>query len=231
MAVFVISDPHLSFGVDKPMDVFTGWENYEDRFANNWRAVVSGDDSVIIPGDISWAMSAQEAVPDLLFLDDLPGKKYILKGNHDLWWPTSKKLNSLFNDNNITSIRYIYRNAYLVEGRAICGTRSWFYDSNEPKEKVFLRELMRLEASLQSGTELNAEEIIAFLHYPPIFSGMIVDEVITLLKKYSVKRCFYGHIHGKNIFSAFNGEYEGIKFKLVSADALSFIPLKLDLGK
>lgn len=228
MAIFVISDPHLSFGVDKPMDVFSGWENYEERLKKNWNSMVAETDSVIIPGDISWALDPSEAVPDLLFLHKLNGIKYILKGNHDLWWPTSSKLNSILEENQLSTIRFIYRNAYLVERFAVCGTRSWFYDSNEPKEKVFTRELMRLETSLKAACEMEADEVIAFLHYPPIFSGMIVDEVVSLLKQYGVKRCYYGHVHGKNIYSAFNGVYEDIYFRLVSADSLSFIPLRID---
>ena len=211
------------------MDVFNGWEHYEDRLSVNWKNTVTDNDSVIIPGDISWALNLEEVVPDLLFLDELPGTKYILKGNHDLWWPTSLKLSNLLEDNGLSSIKFIFRNAYQVESFAICGTRSWFYDSNEPKEKVFTRELLRLESSLKEAAELHADEIIAFLHYPPIFSGMIVDEVISLLKQFDVKRCYYGHVHGKNIYSAFNGVYEGIRFKLVSADSLSFMPLKIDV--
>ena len=225
MAIYAISDPHLSFGVDKPMNIFNGWENYERRLSDNWKNVITDKDSVIIPGDISWAMNMQEVFPDLLFLHELPGTKYLLKGNHDLWWPTSSKLSAFLEESDLNSIRFIFRNAYKVEDVALCGTRSWFYDSNEPEEKVFTRELMRLEASLLAACDLNPSEIIVFLHYPPIFSGMIVDEVVSLLKQYDVKRCYYGHVHGKNIYSAFNGEYEGIHFRLVSADSLSFIPL------
>ena len=227
MAIYVISDPHLSFGANKPMNIFSGWENYEKRLADNWTKSVSEADSVIIPGDISWAMNTEEVLPDLQFLNGLPGQKILLKGNHDLWWPISGKFTKLLADSRLDTIRFIFRNAFLVENIAVCGTRSWFYDSNEPKEKVFVRELMRLESSLIAADSLDSEEIVAFLHYPPIFSGMIVEEVIELLKKYDVRRCYYGHIHGKNIYSAFNGDYEGIKFKLVSADALLFNPIEI----
>lgn len=227
MAIYVISDPHLSFGVDKPMNIFSGWENYENRLSDNWYNLVSATDTVVIPGDISWAMNIEEALPDLRFINELPGNKILLKGNHDLWWPTSNKLSAFLKDNDLNTIKFIFRNAYLIENIAVCGTRSWFYDSSEPKEKVFTRELMRLETSIAAASEYNPEEIVAFLHYPPIFSGMIVDEVVEILKRFNVKRCYYGHIHGKNIFNAFNGDYEGIKFKLVSADALSFKPIKI----
>ncbi len=228
MALFVISDPHLSFGVDKPMNIFEGWGNYEKRLAENWTGSVGPSDSVVIPGDISWGLDINETLPDLRFIDELPGTKYILKGNHDLWWPTMKKLTAFLEENGISSIIPVFRNAYETEGVAVCGTRSWFYDSSEPKEKVFSREMMRLEASLQEAQKLGTREIIAFLHYPPVFHGMVVQEAVDLLKKYGVRRCYYGHVHGKNINYAFNGVYEDIRFRLVSADALSFRPLMID---
>lgn len=229
MSLFVIADPHLSFGSNKPMNIFSGWENFEKRFHDNWINTVSENDTVVIPGDISWAMSIQDALPDLQFIHDLPGKKFILKGNHDLWWPTMNKLTTFLDDNSLTSIVPIFRNAYKVDDVAICGTRSWFFDSNEPKEKVFSREMMRLETSLQCAEKLMPKEIIAFLHYPPIYSNAIVEETVELLCKYGVRRCYYGHIHGKNINYAFNGVYEGVKFKLVSADSLSFIPYRIEI--
>ena len=228
MALFVISDPHLSFGVDKPMNIFEGWGNYEKRLAENWTGSVGPSDSVVIPGDISWGLDINETLPDLRFIDELPGTKYILKGNHDLWWPTMKKLTTFLEENGISSIIPVFRNAYEAEGVAVCGTRSWFYDSSEPKEKVFSREMMRLETSLQEAQKLGTREIIAFLHYPPVFHGMVVQEAVDLLKKYGVRRCYYGHVHGKNINYAFNGVYEDIRFRLVSADALSFRPLMID---
>ncbi len=228
MALFVISDPHLSFGVDKPMNIFEGWGNYEKRLAENWTGSVGPSDSVVIPGDISWGLDINETLPDLRFIDELPGTKYILKGNHDLWWPTMKKLTAFLEENGISSIIPVFRNAYETEGVAVCGTRSWFYDSSETKEKVFSREMMRLEASLQEAQKLGTREIIAFLHYPPVFHGMVVQEAVDLLKKYGVRRCYYGHVHGKNINYAFNGVYEDIRFRLVSADALSFRPLMID---
>ena len=231
MALFVLADTHLSFGTDKPMNIFSGWENYEKRLEENWKRTVGPDDSVVIPGDISWGLSPEQALPDLRFLDELPGTKYIIKGNHDLWWPTMRKLKALLEANSLYSVIPIFRNAYEAEGVALCGTRSWFYDDEDPQEKVFSREMMRLEASLQCAASLNASEIIAFLHYPPIFYGMIVQETVDILKKYGVRRCYYGHVHGKNIHHAFNGVYEDIHFRLVSADALSFIPLKIETDK
>ena len=228
MSLFVIADPHLSLGVDKPMNIFEGWVDYEKRLADNWKKSVGPLDSVVIPGDISWGIDTAEALPDLQFLNSLPGTKYILKGNHDLWWPTMKKLTAFLEDNSLDTIVPVFRNAYAAEGVALCGTRSWFYDSNEPDEKVFSREMMRLETSLQEAASLGMPEIIAFLHYPPVFSGMVVEEAVDLLRKYGVRRCFYGHIHGKNIHSAFNGVYEDIHFRLVSADALSFVPYRIE---
>lgn len=228
MSLFVISDPHLSFGVDKPMNIFEGWGDYEKRLADNWEKSVGPSDSVVIPGDISWGLDIKETLSDLKFLNELPGTKYILKGNHDLWWPTMRKLTAFLEENSLDTIVPVFRSAYAAEGVAICGTRSWFYDSSEPKEKVFAREMMRLETSLQEAAKLEMPEIIAFLHYPPVFHDMIVQEAVDLLKKYGVRRCYYGHVHGKNINYAFNGVYEDIHFRLVSADALSFMPYRID---
>ena len=227
MSLYVFSDPHLSLGTDKPMGVFSGWDDYENRIRKSWTRLVGPEDSVMIPGDISWAMKIEEALPDLKFLDSLPGHKYMFKGNHDFWYPTKSKLNAFLEQEKITTITTLYHEAVLVEGKALCGTRSWFYDEDNPDEKVFKRELMRLEMALKDAASKEADEIICFLHYPPIYKGRRIDGVIELLQKYGVRRCYYGHIHGDSIQYAFNGEYGGIQFRLVSADALGFAPLKI----
>ena len=158
MAIFTIGDPHLSLAANKAMDVFPGWQNYVARLEENWKRLVGDADTVVIPGDISWGMDLSEALPDLQFLDRLPGKKILLKGNHDYWWPTRAKLDAFFEAEEIRTIRALFHDAIPVEGRAVCGTRSWFYEQN-PDEKVFRRELLRLEMSLEAARQLQQEEI------------------------------------------------------------------------
>ena len=227
MSIFAIADVHLSLGVKKPMDIFHGWQDYEKRLEENWRLLVRDEDTVVLPGDISWGMTMQQSLPDLQFLDRLPGQKIILKGNHDYWWPTRAKMDAFFEQNGISTVRALFHDALLVEGKALCGTRSWFYEQDEPDEKVFLRELGRLRMSLEEAKKLQAEEIIAFLHYPPLYQNFRCEEILALLKEYGVARCFYGHIHGPSIQYAFQGESDGIAFKLVSADSLRFVPYKI----
>ena len=224
MALFVIGDTHLSLAVDKPMDIFKGWTDYVERLEKNWNKVVSPDDSVVIPGDISWAMGFGEAVKDFAFLDSLNGTKYILKGNHDYWWNTMSKMNKFLTENGFDTIHIIHNNAYSVEGFALCGSRGWFYDdSSEDDKKVILREAGRLRASLEEASKLGGE-IIPFLHYPPIGDSRRCDEILDVLRDFPVSRCYFGHLHGFVSPENARIEYEGIKFRLVSADYLGFTP-------
>ena len=224
MSLFVIGDTHLSLSVDKPMDIFRGWTDYIDRLKNNWNKVVSPEDSVIIPGDISWAMNFNEAVKDFAFLNSLNGTKYILKGNHDYWWNTMSKMNKFLLENNFDSIKIIHNNAYQVEGFAIGGSRGWFYDDTaEADKKVILREAGRLRMSLQEASKLGGE-LVAFLHYPPISANQECEEILSVLKEFPVKRCYFGHLHGFIAPENAKLEWEGIEFNLVSADYLSFVP-------
>ena len=225
MALFTIADLHLSLDVPKPMDVFQGWSDYTARLEKNWNLLVTDKDTVVIPGDISWGIDLDQAKKDLLFLNDLPGQKILIKGNHDFWWPTKNKIEAFFLENGIESIYMIYHDSVLVGKTAVCGTRSWFFEEGETDNKVYRRELLRLEMSLQSAQRLMPEEIIVFLHYPPVFNGYVYHDYLDMMKKYGVKRCYYGHLHGISINSAFNGTYEGIQFKLVSADSLGFCPM------
>ncbi len=228
MALFVIGDPHLSLGTEKPMDIFAGWGNYVDRLTAGWRGNVKEEDTVVIPGDISWAMRLEDAFEDFRLLDSLPGRKILLKGNHDYWWITRRKLDNWCAENGFNSIHFLFNDAYLYERTALCGTRSWFYDAQEAQDdKVFQRELGRLRASLQAAGQFEHDEVFAFLHYPPVFSGAQVDPILDLLREYRVSRCFYGHVHGKSIGGAFNGVLDGIRFQLVSADYLKFIPYRI----
>lgn len=224
MSLFAIGDPHLSLSVNKPMDIFRGWTDYTDRLAKNWNAVVGEGDSVVLPGDISWAMNFEEAKKDFQFLHSLNGTKYILKGNHDYWWNTMSKMTKFLDENNFDSIKIIHNNAYSVEGFAIGGTRGWFYDDSEGDvNKVILREAGRLRASLKAAAELGGE-MIAFLHYPPINEVQRCDEILDVLKEFDVKRCYFGHLHGFVAPGCAKIESDGISFNLVSADFLGFTP-------
>ncbi len=224
MSLFAIGDTHLSFGTDKPMDVFRGWENYEKKLEDNWRAVVTQADTVVIPGDVTWGMTLDEALEDFRFLDALPGRKIILKGNHDYWWSTKKKADAFFAANGIGTIEILNNNAYRAGDFALCGSRGWFFDSEEaPDRKILLREAGRLRTSVEQAEQLGGEKI-AFLHYPPIAGGSVCEEICQVLIDGGVRRCYYGHLHGPALSFAFNGEMFGIEFRLVSADALRFCP-------
>ena len=222
--IYAIADLHLSLGTDKPMDIFRGWTDYTDRLKKNWNNVVGENDSVVIPGDVSWAMNFDDAKKDFAFLDSLNGTKYILKGNHDYWWNTMSKMTKFLNDNGFDSIKIIHNNAYSVEGFALAGTRGWFYDDSAGDvHKVILREAGRLRASLKAASELGGE-IIAFLHYPPLNEIQRCNELLDVLAEFPVKRCYFGHLHGFVAPGCAKIEDNGISFNLVSADYLGFTP-------
>ncbi len=229
MAIYIIGDIHLSQGVDKPMDIFGGrWENYTQKLCENWRKTVSQNDTVIIAGDVSWGMSLSEALADFKLIDSLPGKKLIVKGNHDYWWDTVSKMRRFLSENEITSIDFIYNNSFEVDGISICGTRGWMLESiscSENDKKIITREAGRLMRSLESSDE-NTERVVV-LHYPPVYDGNCAKEFIDVMKNYGVKRCYYGHLHGGSIQNADTGEHFGVNFYLVSADAIDFLPINI----
>ena len=230
MALYAISDLHLSLSADKPMDVFRGWDNYVDRLKANWNRLITDDDTVVIPGDISWCMHLNDAVLDFEFINSLPGKKIMLKGNHDLWWSTSKKLNTFLEENNFDSISFVFNNAICAEDKAICGTRGWFYDEEEPDNaKILAREAGRLATSIAAAKQTGATPVV-FLHYPPIFDGRECTELLEVLKRENITRCYYGHVHSAGIRVAFQGEWEGIEFRLISGDSLGFCPLHISFS-
>ncbi len=225
MSIYAIADLHLSLGTTKPMDVFSGWEGYTELLKTNWNNLVNEEDTVVLPGDISWSMKLEECYEDFNYINQLPGRKIIIKGNHDYWWTSLKKMQEYLNHHEFNSISILHNNSFLVENVAICGTRSWLFERGEPfDQKVVLREAGRLIASLESAG--NYEKIV-FLHYPPIFRNEYSDLIIDAIKKYNVKSCYYGHLHSHTIKHAFNATADGIKYRLVSADALNFSPLKI----
>ena len=224
MSIFAISDLHLSFGAEKPMDIFKGWDNYTARLEANWRRIVKEDDTVVLPGDLSWGLKIEETLPDFKFLENLPGKKLLLKGNHDLWWSTAKKIHEFLDKNDIKSVEIIFNNCAVCEGYAIAGTRGWFYDDKTDK-KVLAREAGRLNTSLTEA-EKTGLPILTFLHYPPVYNDSVCDEIFSVLKDHNVKTVYYGHIHGLGYINAIK-EYDGVNLKLISCDCIDFTPLKI----
>ncbi len=225
MALYVISDLHLSLGTNKPMDVFPGWDGYIERIRDNWMQSVSDEDCVVIGGDISWAQDLAGALNDFLFIESLPGKKIILKGNHDYFWTTRTKMETFFAQHGINSIRILHNNSICAEGVSICGTRGWIFDGSEPTDqKVILREAGRLKASLEQGAKTGLE-LLCFLHYPPLFGKERCYEILDVLYQYPVMTCYYGHIHGNGCNYAVQGRVDGIEYIMTSADYLKFKPL------
>ena len=229
MSLFAIADTHLSFGADKPMDVFHGWEQYAQRLSDNWQKIVSDADTVVIAGDISWGMDLTQALPDFCFLHDLPGQKIILKGNHDFWWSTKKKAETCFAENGFDTLNVLFNNAFTVGSVAVCGTRGWLADSTgEDDRKVLLREVGRLRMSIAEAKRTGLEPVV-FLHYPPVNAdGTWCSEIRDVLQEEGVRRCYYGHLHGPSLKNAFNGELDGVRLQLVSCDHLRFTPLLVE---
>lgn len=231
MALYTIADLHLSHGVEKPMDVFGGlWQGYMEKIEKNWRAVVTPQDTVVIGGDISWGIDFQEVLPDFLFLKSLPGRKLILKGNHDLWWNTMRKMRAFLEENQIDNLDFLFNNCFFYHETALCGTRGWFFEEEFREShdaKIFRRELMRLETSLKAAKEQEPKEIYCFLHYPPLYINFCCEEIIDLMLRYGVSRCIYGHLHSDSLKYAIEGHYRGIEFQLVSGDRVNFTPVLL----
>ncbi|MGN0648963.1 MAG: metallophosphoesterase [Oscillospiraceae bacterium] len=227
--VYTIGDLHLTFGADKPMDIFSGWSNYLERLESSWNSMITDDDTVVLIGDHSWALKLEDTCKDLEYIHSrLRGKKILIKGNHDLWWSTMNKLNNFIQTNGFDSISFLFNNAFLAEGISICGTRGWIRENGEqPDQKILLREAARLEASLKEGVKLGGE-LVAFIHYPPVYRSEENVYITDVLQKYGVKRCYYAHLHGGAIRGAINGVYQGIEYKLVSADGVGFEPVKIN---
>ncbi len=233
MALYCMADLHLSGSVPKPMDVFgKRWVDYTAKLIRGWNAVVGPEDTVVIPGDISWGLSLEEASADLKLLDSLNGRKIIGKGNHDLWWQSEKKLKEHFAEAGIGSLSLLHNNAHFAEGKRICGSRGWYYDPKQSPEgadpdKIAAREVIRTELSIKAALALpegQDGELIAFFHFPPVYRDFVCRGIVDLLKQYGITRCYYGHIHGVyDLPPCFT--FEGITMSIVSADYLSFTPL------
>lgn len=229
MALYVIGDLHLSLTAEKPMDVFGGkWVGYMDKLIANVQKITENDTTVLL-GDLSWALNLDNASADFGWINKIPGRKIIVKGNHDYWWSTATKFYRFCEENGFTNQLILNNNHYVYENWAICGTRGWFFEedrSGEHDEKIFKRELQRLETSLKSAGDMNK---MVFLHYPPIYKGYRCEEILALLEQYEVKRCFYGHLHGASHGLAIEGLWNGTDFKLVAADKLDFDPFPVIL--
>ena len=232
MSLFVIGDTHLSFGTAKPMDIFAGWENYTQLLHDAWLREISPEDTVVLAGDISWGMNLSEALPDLRWLNDLPGKeKIILKGNHDYWWSTMKKMQDFFTENELDTLRILHNNCYAYGEFGICGTRGWV--NMEPDSvsaddaKVSAREAQRLKVSLNAAEQQGLKPIV-FLHYPPLYGASCNYAMLEVLWNHPVSDCWYGHIHGMSQHKyAINGVRNGISYHLISGDYVQFIPQKV----
>lgn len=227
MALYAIGDLHLCLGASKPMDIFGGaWTGYMDKLLEGM-SVIQEEDTTVLLGDLSWALGLDSAYEDFAWIDRIPGKKIILKGNHDYWWSTAGKFYAFCEKNGFSNQFILNNNHYEYEGYAICGTRGWFFEesrSNCHDEKVFKRELLRLESSLKSAGDLPK---LVFLHYPPRYKGYTCDEILELLARYEVRQCFYGHLHGPSHGLAMEGQWDGVEYKLVSGDKLNFVPYRI----
>lgn len=228
MALYAIGDLHLSESADKPMDVFGGrWDGYTEKLKAGF-AKLGADDVCVLCGDISWAMSLEEARADFEFISRLPGRKIVLKGNHDYWWATASKMTKFLESAGIVDISFLHNNCFFYGDAAVCGTRGWFYEEErgdgEHDRKIMLREAGRLEVSLKTA---GSREIYVFLHYPPVYGDYVCGEILELFSKYHVKMCCYGHIHGQGSRFAFEGLRDGVLYKMVSADHVFFSPVKI----
>ena len=231
MSIYAIGDLHLSFANPKPMNIFgNNWDNHEEKIKLDWISKVKKEDTVVLPGDFSWAMNLKDTKKDFEYINNLPGRKIMSKGNHEYWWTTVTNIKKFLEENNFSNIDFLYNNSIEVENKLICGTRGWNLNlESKASNKIITREELRLEISIQDAINKNLDkEIIVFMHYPPIIKQNLNTGFFKILKKYNIKRCYYAHLHGNSIREALNGVYDGIEFKLVSADGLDFKLLKID---
>lgn len=227
MALYAISDLHLAFTTDKPMDIFGAkWIKHDEKIKENWIKKITDEDTVLIAGDISWSMRSDESKVDLDWIDALPGKKIISKGNHDYWWGGISKLNRMYENT-----KFLQNNFYTYEDYAICGSRGWILEGSdrftEKDKKIFDREIIRLKLSLDKAKEAGYENIVVMIHYPPMNEKRENSAFTNLFKEYGVKKVIYGHLHGPSLANVLNGEHEGIEYLMTSCDFLDFDPKRI----
>ncbi len=239
MALYTISDLHLSLGCDKPMNKFGGrWQDHTEKIKKRWSALVTDDDTVIMPGDFSWALTLTETREDFLFLASLPGKKILSKGNHDYWWSSVTKMNEFLAETGVGNVSFLHNNAFLIENTVICGSRGWFIEESMQADafatdysKLVNRECERLSKSLEDGEKLkNGKDLptVVFLHFPPVYRDFVCEPILKILSENNVARVYYGHIHG-DYYVPSTVERDGVKMSLVSADYVNFTPERIFL--
>lgn len=226
MALYAIGDLHLSLGTDKPMDVFGGaWDGYMQKLEQGLK-VIQPEDTTVLLGDLSWALDLEGAREDFAFINRIPGRKIIIKGNHDYWWTTATKFYKFCEAEGFENMYILNNNFYEYGDIALCGTRGWFFEEDAAvgshNDKVFKRELIRLETSLKEAGE---RQKLCFLHYPPRYRGYECSEILTLLKQYGVQACYYGHLHGESHKLAIEGLHDGVDYHLCAADFIKFNPV------
>jgi predicted phosphohydrolase len=227
VALYAISDLHLDLNGDKPMDVFgQNWFQHDKKIKDNWVKKVKDEDTVLIAGDISWSMKIEDGMNDLQWIHNLPGRKIMVKGNHDYWWVSITKLNNLYED-----MKFIQNNFFVYEDYAICGTRGWICPGGENfkahDEKIYTRELSRLRMSLDAAVKEGFKKFIVMIHYPPMNEKLVESGFVEIFKEYSVEKVVYGHLHGPSLTKALNGEKDGVEYILTSGDYLDFNPIKI----
>ena len=241
MSLFVMADLHLSSDRSKSMEIFgPRWQDYMEKIQKNWNRVVSPEDTVIVPGDISWSLRLEDSLADFLFLDALNGKKLIGKGNHDFWWSTHSKLRSFWEQNQIQTVDILYNNAHRFEDCIVCGTRGWFTEETQQNtvgnveySKIVNREAIRLRLSLEDAVKLRGDNrdlpLVVFLHFPPVWNEFVCREILDVLHEFEIKTCYFGHIHGA-YYAPRTQNFEGIDFTICAADYLNFTPLPVWIG-
>ena len=227
MALYAIGDLHLCLGADKPMDIFGGaWVGYMDKLREGL-SVIGPEDTTVLLGDVSWALGLEADAADFAFVNEIPGRKILLKGNHDYWWSTASKFQKFCEAHGFSNMELLHNNCLFYEDVALCGSRGWFFEEDNAgthNEKVYNREVLRLETSLKAAGE---KEKLCFLHYPPLYRGYRCPEILQLLSDYGVRRCFYGHLHGPSHRLAVEGEENGTDFRLLAADYVNFTPQRI----
>ena len=235
MALYVLADLHLSCGVDKPMDIFGGaWRGYMDKLRAGLSVLQDGD-TLVMPGDFSWGISLSEALEDFRFLAAFPGRKLLVKGNHDLWWDTRAKMERFLTASGVGGIEFLHNNCFFYDAPdgpvALCGTRGWFYEEDhgtDHDDKMRAREVCRLKASLNAAKTAAHVRIYCFVHYPPVYGSYVCDGIVQALEEGGVHTCFYGHLHGESCKSAFCGVKNGVNYRLVSCDSVGFQPILIE---